>query len=482
MESFVRMSRVFGSLNAGDLRADDIVCRNLLVTQRATFEEEIDISSAVLVGETIVDATLAGITTLSGGQIFSGALRGDATLNIQGIATLQDDVNIGGGLITNQLGAIHASGWSTSIQVGGTPSAWLITGADPSENYKPAIGLYSNAFNDNRSIYFWGGDKCQNAYQPNWPDYTMILGSTIGIEMNTDVTIYNDLEVYGTSHLQNDVNISGNVLSSGGIVSGTAFPNDSGWNTSIALGGIDVSGAFLLQGSEPNEEFRPAMGIYSDEANGNRSIFFWAGERSGNAYSSNWQQATMTLGGGIGLNEDVTISGNLEVNGVTTFTDGGSVVFEDLSRSELLAYSDILLSPSDPNNETRILQFADVSSLRDTGVVNIAFNAPLGPSVRNVEIHINRGLTRPFQRDIILQSYFLFPGQEIAFRVKTFTDSSLTISSNNILEDNTTLTDVFEFEIDTPTNVFYKVFRLVFVPKPAGSGTPTGLVSIQTDL
>lgn len=77
------MSRVFGSTNSGDIVADDIICKNITATGRATFDGEIDICSAVLVGETIIDAELAGTTTLSGGHVFVGDFQSNNRITVQ---------------------------------------------------------------------------------------------------------------------------------------------------------------------------------------------------------------------------------------------------------------------------------------------------------------------------------------------------------------------------------------------------------------
>lgn len=104
-----------------------------------------------------------------------------------------------GGLTTGNKGG-YGSGWRGSLRLGNTPSAWLLEGSDPSDNYRPSIGFYSSVGNGQRSIYLWSGDKCVNAYTPNWTNPTMSLGN--GITLNAPTNMGDDLNM-ATHRIQN---------------------------------------------------------------------------------------------------------------------------------------------------------------------------------------------------------------------------------------------------------------------------------------
>lgn len=187
------MSRVFGSVNEGDIRADDIICRNITATGRATFDGEVDISSAVLTGETIIDAELAGTTTLSGGHTFAGDFRATNRLTVQ---------TSSGRAITTLTGG--ASDWYLGFQGYGTDTTGYLVngntgpGSDFGMYFYALDGTNTTATSNILELYgksapFGGAGQTAVRVRENlFVDGTLNTGSTITTSGSINSTKYND--------------------------------------------------------------------------------------------------------------------------------------------------------------------------------------------------------------------------------------------------------------------------------------------------
>jgi len=129
-------------------------------------------------------------------QIETGLLQID-------VANLQSSkVNIDG---TSQMtgalqvdGSLYPSGWSQGILLGNGSRASLIEGTDADPSYNPAIGIYSNQTNNERSVYLWTGDKAGNQKlnpQSVWEDATAVIDDAFAVNVplqaNAGLTISN---------------------------------------------------------------------------------------------------------------------------------------------------------------------------------------------------------------------------------------------------------------------------------------------------
>ena len=93
-------------------------------------------------------------------------------------------------------GSLYSSGWSQGILLGDGARASLIEGTDPDPSFNPAIGIYSNKVDDQKSVYLWTGDKAGNQKlnpQSVWEDATAVIEDefvvNVPLEANAGLTV-----------------------------------------------------------------------------------------------------------------------------------------------------------------------------------------------------------------------------------------------------------------------------------------------------
>lgn len=260
------------SSNNLDLQANTLTAEKVFVT-----ESNITATNQ-LATKAYVDSATSGTGDLeqvlqAGDDARGESIVGLNNLTTTGNITVGGDASISGDTTTNAIilngfSQAHTGGWGTTLT---TPEgALLIEGGDPTANWKPAMGVYSDETNGERNIYFWTGNKSGNQRTTGWENYNLYLGSTVDakVQLNADDTtdatsattgsivtaggvgIAKQLHVDGATTINGNLNINNiqTILPNRILNLNTNLPNT---NEGIWITGFNQNGCLFGGGSFP---------------------------------------------------------------------------------------------------------------------------------------------------------------------------------------------------------------------------------------